>query len=93
MHYDNGFELLIVVVFIMIPQRGGLGPKSQDLVTPFHIGEGQPLSGFHLRALAIRSEIVLMRYQTGHTNKLTGKYTTEMSKLKHLQRYMTSFEL
>ena len=65
MKYDNVFELLIEVVFAMSPQLVGLGTKSQYLVIPFRLGEGEPLSDFHLRYLAIRSELVLMRYQTG----------------------------
>ena len=35
---DNGFDLLIAVVFAMIPQLGRLGPKHQDLVIPFSLG-------------------------------------------------------
>ena len=35
MNNDNGFGLIIAVVFVMIPQLGGLGPKSQDLVISF----------------------------------------------------------
>ena len=35
MQYDNGFKLLIAVIFNVIPQLVGLGPKSQDLVIPF----------------------------------------------------------
>ena len=34
-----------------------------------------------------------MRYKTVQIKKLTVKYITELSNLKHLQRYMTSFEL
>ena len=55
MHYDNGLKPLIAVVFGMIPQLGGLGPKAQDHVIPFLFGEGEPLTDFHLRALAIIS--------------------------------------
>ena len=77
----------------MSPQLGGLGPKSQDLVIPFRLGEGEPLPYFHLRALAIRSELVLMRYKTGHINNLRGKYITELSNMKYVQLCMTSFEL
>ena len=40
MHYENGFEILIAVVFAMGPQLGGLGPKGQELVKPLHLGEG-----------------------------------------------------
>ena len=29
MNNDNGFELIIAVVFIIITQLGGLGPKAQ----------------------------------------------------------------
>ena len=31
--------------------------------------------------------------ETVKTNNLTGKYIKELSKLKHLQHYMTTFEL
>ena len=74
MNYDNGCELIIVVVFAMSPQLGGLGPKSKDLVTTFCLGEGEPLSDDQLRALSIISELLLIRYQTGKINNLTGKY-------------------
>ena len=74
MHYENGFELLIDVVFAMSPQLGGLGPKYQDLTIPFRLGEGEPLSYFHLKALEIRSELVFIIDQTGQVDNLTGKY-------------------
>ena len=93
MHYDNGFELLIAVVFQMIPQLVGLGPKYQDLLIPFLLGEGEPLPYFHLRALLIRSKLVLMRDQKVQISNLILKYIMEMSKLKHLHRYMDSFEI
>ena len=64
MHYDNGFELLIAVVFSMIPQLGGLGPKYQDLLIPLQLDEGETISYFHLRALSIRSELASTRYQS-----------------------------
>ena len=35
MNTDTGFELLVDVVFAMIPQLGLLGPKYQDLVISF----------------------------------------------------------
>ena len=85
MHYDNLFELIIAVVFAMSPELVELGPKSQDLVIPFRLGEGEPLPDFHRRALAIGSDIELIRYQKGHVNNLTGKYIMELPKLKHLQ--------
>ena len=62
MHYDNGFELIITVVFNMSPQLGGVVNKSQDLVIPFCLGEGEYLPYFQIRALEIRSELVLMIY-------------------------------
>ena len=40
MHYENGFELLITVVFNTRPQLWGLVTKSQDLLIPFCLGEG-----------------------------------------------------
>ena len=73
MYYDNVFEFITAVVFSMIPQLEGLGPKAQDLVIPFHIGEGEPLPYFHHRSHAIRGELVLIRYKIGQTNNLTGK--------------------
>ena len=73
MNYDNGFELTIAVVFYMRPQLGGLGPKYQDVVILFCLGEGESLLYFHFRALSIISELVLARYQTGDINNLTGK--------------------
>ena len=75
MHYDNGFEIIIAVVFSMIPQLGGLGPKAKYLVINLRLGEGEHLPDFHPRSLDIRSELVLMKDQTGHINNLTVKYT------------------
>ena len=77
----------------MIPQLEELGPKAQDLVIPFYLGGKESLPDFHLRSLAIINELVLMRYQTVHNKNLTGKYIMELSKPKHLQRYMNSFEI
>ena len=57
MNSYNGFELVIGVVFTMIPQLGGLGPRAQDLVTIFLLGEGYTLPQFNLRDLHIRGEI------------------------------------
>ena len=39
MHYDNVFKPHNAVVFYMSPKLGGLGPKAQDLVIPFRLGE------------------------------------------------------
>ena len=91
MNNDNSFELIIAVVFSMSPLLGGLGPKYQDLVIYCHLGEGKKLPQFHLRALHARSENFLLQNKTGKINNFTGKYTMELSKLKHLQRYMTIF--
>ena len=87
MHYDNVFEIFIAVVFAMSTQLGVLGPKSQYLVIPFCLDGGELLPDFYLRFFAIRSEIVLMIYQTG------GKYTIELSNIKNLQQYMNYFEI
>ena len=89
MHYDNIFKPLITVIFYMSPQLVGLLPKAQDLVIPFRLGEGETLPDFHFRSLVIISELVLMRYQTGHINNFTGKYIMELSNLNHIQCYMT----
>ena len=93
MHYDNVFELLISVVFSVRPKLRGLGTKAQELVIHLSLVEGETIPYFHLIDLEIRSELVLMRYKTGKINKLTGKCIMELSKLKHLQRYMNYFDL
>ena len=93
MHCDNGFELLIVVVFVMSPQLGGIWSKAQDLVITFFLGEGEPLPDFHLRALTIRIKLELIRYQTGQINNITGKYIMGLSKLKHIHQYTTSHDI
>ena len=59
----------------------------------FCLGEGKNLPQSHLRALQDRSGFFLSKDETGQIEKLTGKYIMELSKLKHLQRYMTTFEL
>ena len=33
MKNDNEFDLLVEVLFFVIPQIGGIGPKDQDIVT------------------------------------------------------------
>ena len=73
MQYENGFELLIAFVLSVITKLGGIGPKAQDLVIPFKLGEGEPLPDFYLIPLAIIVELLLTRYQTEQTNNLTGK--------------------
>ena len=73
MHCGNGFEILINVVFSIIPKLGGIGPKAQELVIPFWLGEGKYLSNFHLRDLAVRSELVFTRDKTGYINNLKVK--------------------
>ena len=75
----------------MISQLGVIGPKSQDLVIPFCLGEGEYLPDFHLIALDIISELVFMRDKPVHINNLTVKYIMELSNMKHLKCYMTSF--
>ena len=93
MHYGNEFELLIAVVFFVIPQIEGLVPKSQYFVISFCLGEGELIPYFYLISLEIRSELVLMRDKIGQINNLTGIYIMEMSKMKHPQHYMTLFEI
>ena len=40
MNNDNVFDLFIAIVFVIIPQLGGLVHKAQDLVISFNLGEG-----------------------------------------------------
>ena len=57
---DNGFDLLIAVVFGMSSQRVVLGTKYQDLVISVCLVEGETFPQLHLRAFQIRSEIFLL---------------------------------
>ena len=77
----------------MSPQLGGLGPKYQDLVIYFLLGEIENIPQFHLRDIHTRSEIFLLQDKTGQINRPTGKYIMELSKLKHIQQYMNTFKL
>ena len=86
MNNDNGFDLIIAIVFAMITQQWGLGTKYKYLVVSFCLGAGKNLPQFHLRALQIRGENFLLQYETGKINILTGKYIIELSKLKKNQR-------
>ena len=73
MKNDNGFELLIDVVFAISPQLDELGPKDQGLVISFRLDEGEILTQFHLRVSQIRSELFLFKYQIEKINNLIGK--------------------
>ena len=65
MNNDNGFDLIIDVLFTMSPQLGVLVPNSQDLVISFCLGKEETLPQSHLRALQIRSEIFMFQDKTG----------------------------
>ena len=93
MNNDNEFGFLIAVVFTKSPQLEVLGTKSPDLVISFCLCEGEALPKFHHRALQIRSEVFLLQDKIGQIKKLTGKYIMELSKLKHHQQFITTFEL
>ena len=91
--YINNYNGLDLIFFSVSPQLGRLGPKAQDLVIYFSLVEEETLPRFHLRDIHIRNEKFLLQDETGQINNLIGKYTMELSKLKHLQWYMTTFEL
>ena len=93
MNPDNGFNLLVALVFVMIPQNGNLWTKYQDLVIPFCFIERKTVPQLYIRALQEISETLLLNYKTGQTNILTGKYIMYLSKLKHIQSYKNKFEL
>ena len=65
MNSDNVIYLIVYVVFYMSPQLILLGPKSQDLVISFHIGEGETLPQFHLKSIQVRSEISCCKIKKG----------------------------
>ena len=86
MNNDNGFDLLIVVVFAISPQLGGIEPKDQNLVISSQPGEIETLQQFHLRSLHIRIKNFLLQDEIGQINNLAGKNIMEISKLKNIQR-------
>ena len=54
MHYDNLFDHFITVVLSIIPKLVVVVSKSQYLVIPFCLGEGEPLPNFNLIDLVIK---------------------------------------
>ena len=46
---------MISVVFYMSLQLGVIGPKGQDLVISFCLGEGEILLQFYIRAIQIKN--------------------------------------
>ena len=64
MNNYNIFDLIIDVVFAMIPQLGVLGTKDQYLLVSFWPVEVEIIPKLHLRYLYIRSEIFLFQYET-----------------------------
>ena len=48
MNNDNGFDILVAVVFGVITQLGGIGTKAQYPITSFNLTEGESLPDFHL---------------------------------------------
>ena len=78
MNIDNGFELLVTVVFTMSPQLGGLGPKSKDLVKLFRLERREYLSQSHLKYLQSICKIYPLNDETRQTNNLTGKNIMEL---------------
>ena len=49
----------------MSPHIGVLGPKAQERVVSFRIGEGETLPQFHIRSLYLRSKTFLLLDETG----------------------------
>ena len=73
MNIYNGFDLIVAVVFSMVLQLGGIGPKSQDLFISFRLGELESLPDFHLIDLQEKIEIYMLNNETVQANNLTGK--------------------
>ena len=92
MNLDNLFDLLVAVVFSMSPQIGVIRPKHQDLLVYYLLGEVETLSQSYQRKLQGTSKLSLLNNKTQQTTNLVGKYTTEISILKHLQHRITTFE-
>ena len=74
MNIDHIFGIRITVVIATIPQLGVLWPKAQALLISFRLSEGETLPKSHVRDLQVRSEIFLLKDETGQINNLTSKY-------------------
>ena len=51
MKNENGFDLIISVIFAMSLQLGELVTKAQELVISFRLGERETIPQFYLKAL------------------------------------------
>ena len=56
MDNENGFDLLIYIVFDMTTQLRGLVPKAKYIVISFSLGEEETIKKLHLSDLQIISE-------------------------------------
>ena len=65
MNNENVFDLLIAVVFAMIPWLGGIGPKAQDLVIYFCLGEGRIIPQLHLTPKSCIAAFIWSVYRRG----------------------------
>ena len=65
MNNENVFDLLIAVVFAMIPWLGGIGPKAQDLVIYFCLGEGRIIPQLHLTPKSCIAASIWSVYRRG----------------------------
>ena len=92
MNNNNVYDLLVAVGFAMSFYICDIWPKSQDLVAPFKILKSESLPDFYMYDIQSRSNICLLSYNIYQKNFLTHKYIIKLSKIKHLQRYMTYFE-
>ena len=93
MNVDNRFDFLVDVVFVMCPHLGWLGTKSQDLVISFCLGEGGTVLQIKLIDIQEIGEMFLLNDKTWQIKNITGKFITELTKLKHIKFYMTTFGL
>ena len=93
MNHYNWFDIFVAFFFSVSPQIVSIRPKDYELVTSFQLIESELPPDLHLRALQSRSKIYLLNDNKCQKKNIAGIYIMEISKIKHLQHYMTYFEI
>ena len=84
------FNFLLLLYLPKVLHLEDLEPNIKTMWYPFILYKGKPSNNCTLYIFT-QEAIFLFYDETGQTNNPTGKYIIELSKLKHLQRYMTTF--
>ena len=88
----TGLALLFLLHLLWVINLEGLYPNLKNFLSPLSLVNGKLSHNCTLEIF--RPEVIfLLNDETVQVNNLTGKYITELSILKHLQWYITNFEL